>query len=652
MTRGGKIFNWGILILLLGLVISQIVYYMPQVSILRYASYFLMLEGIVFLFIYMIDDTYKKTNSYLWTILLVMALVVLYFMQRHALHRFDFFIADASDYYLSGVNNIINGRDMGFFLPLTAAVSAIGFFIYGYDYGPLIMVMIYISSLPLLYFLFRKMGLNVMLSYLMLFFAMSAPLSIWFSKSTYSEAIWQVQLLLLAVITYRIATKENIGIVNFVSLCLMMVLVPFTRGEASLLYAVVIFLSLYHLWKFHNLKSALIIASSSLFLAMSVHYTLSLRAHYLLKWQYARIIPHITETQLMAILYGVSLLIFALIVLVYRFRKIFDRINFPKVVTLLSLLVKITISYIYYVKKGAVSHTLLFKNALGFKNFLIMNELGFAYDSFGLLITILIAIGLILLYFRAMQGNLVALIVVVLYSIFTLPFVMQSVSAKDIHEIFLYWGRYYFAIIMIVHIFGLALVVKSLYDFFGKIVLNTTYKYVLFAATIIGIVFFSMSAKLYTIVTQEAYLANSQKLMPWVSQRVGRKPIAIVYDDDIKYNLHHNRSYDAHILVYRTFPVAKINVKSYQKVKRSQLTPKLVYKPDISKDTFLLCLSKEVCHLDNTMLTSVDTLVIPISWREHYGILKKPEQIHHDNLTQSVTHAFTLHATLYKINSK
>jgi len=541
---------------------------------------------------------------------------------------------------------------MGFFLPMTSAVSAIGFYVFGYEYGPLIMVIVYISVVPLGYFLFRKLGLTAIISFLMALFFISAPLGIWFSKSTYSEAIWQVQLLVVSTLSYIISNKENIKISDYISLCLLMIVVPFTRGEASLLYGIIIFLSLYHLWKFNNLKSALLIASSSFVLAASIQYTLSIRAHYLLKWQYARIIPDITQSQLMSILYGATFFIFVMILFLYKFKKFFTRINFPMIVTILSIVAKVLIAYIYYIKKGAIAHTLLFTNALGFTNFLIMNEFGFAYDNFGFLITSLIAIGLILLYFKAMKGDRASLILVVMYTIFTLPFVMQSVNAKDIHEIFMYWGRYYFSIIMFIHIFALGLVVKLIYDNLFKVFKEDKYRYIALFTIVSIVVFISMDSRLYKIVTNEAYLKNSQKLMPWVSKRVGHEPLAIVYDGEIKYELHHDRSYDAHILVYRTFPVAKINVKSYQKVERSKLTPFLKYTPDISKDKFLLCLSKEKCDLENDILSYVDTLRLPISWREHYGIHPEDKKIHHNNLVQSKKNSFELYATLYKINPK
>jgi hypothetical protein len=605
--------------------------------------------GLTLQILIVFEDIKDDLNSHLYAFVLIAFVLVLYFIQREELHRFDFFIADASDYYLAGVNAVLNGRDQGFFMPMTSAISAVGFGTFGYEDGPLIMVVIYASVIPLSYYIFRQLKLSSILSYVMVLLTISAPVSIWFSKSTYSESIWQIELLLLVVLIYGFLTTKKIHMLNYASLIFLLILVPFTRGEASLLYGAIIFLVFFNFWKYQNIKISLILGASTFFLAFATHYTIGLRSHYLLKWQYARIIQDVTEYQLMVLLYSVSFSILFILLILNRFKNDYFKISLPIIITSLAIIVKVGIAYFYTVKKGAVAHTLLFTNALGFNNFLIMNELGFANDNFGLLITALIVLGLILLHIKAIKGDVISLITLVIYVIFSLPFVMQCVNAKDIHEIFLYWGRYYFSIIMIVHIIGLGLLLNMIYDFVGKYIKSIKYKYVLLLAMVSTVALVSMDSSMYRIVTQESYLVNSQKLLPWLKDRVGHQRLAIVYDETIQYKLHHNREYDAKILTYRTFPIERINTKSYQKVPTEQLNTRLVFKTDISKNKFVLCLSKEKCELDNTKLTFVDTLILPISWREHYGIHPQDKKVHQNNLTQSIQNNFTLHATIYKV---
>lgn len=647
-----KLFSIGILMVLASFIVSQIGYYHANITLLMYLSYGSMLFGIFILFFVMFRDLTQdgkfKILSYTISLVGTLSIVGLYFFQRKILHRFDFFIADASDYYLAGVNAVLNGGDQGFFLPLTSAISAVGFSIFSYELGPLIIVIVYSLVIPLSYFIYRAFKLNRFLSFIMVVLTISVPVSIWFTKSTYSESIWQIELLVLMVLSYKILQEEKFRIVDFISFVFLMILVPFTRGEASLLYGFIIFLSFYHLWKYQNIKISLILASSSIFLAMAIEYTIGLREHYLLKWQYARIIPDITESQLMTLLYSVSFVILLLLFLFSLLKTKVTSIKLPLVITFLAIVFKVAVAYIYNIKKTVAIHTLLFKNALGFTNFLIMNELGFSYQNFGLIITGLIVIGLILLHIKAMQGDFLALAAVVVYAIFALPFVMQCVNSNDIHEIFMYWGRYYFSIIMIIHLFGLALVLKLLSASFEKFISNKIYINILILATVSLIVYFSMDSKIYTIVTKEGYFSNSQKLMPWLKKYVKNNTVSVIYDKDIKYELHHNREYDLRILTYRTFPIEKINVKDYQKVKSKALNPSLI-KDGLTKSQYILCLANKECNLANKSVVYVDTLKLPISWREHYGIHKTNKQVLAGELSQSTKHEFVLYATLYKV---
>ena len=158
-----------------------------------------------------------------------------------------------------------------------------------------------------------------------------------------------------------------------------------------------------------------------------------------------------------------------------------------------------------------------------------------------------------------------------------------------------------------------------------------------------------MDSKLYHIVTHEAYLQNSQKLMPWVKEHTQSQSLAIIYDENIKYELHHNRVYDGRILTYRTFPVARINTKIYQKI---NLNKPLNLKSQILHNKFLLCLSTKPYKINKKDFKKIDSIILPISWRENYGIQKKDEAIHQWKLTQSIKNTYKLYATLYQLSPK
>lgn len=649
---GVKVFNWGMFILLLGLLISQVVYYFPKISSLRDVSFFFILEGLVLLFVYMIHDIKQETKSYVWAIVLVLSLLVLYFLQRKVLNRYDFMLADSSYYYLDGLNSVLNHSTSGFFLPFTSSVVAIGFFIFGYEYAPLMIVIVYAASIPLVYFILRTLKVHVLLSFFMILLAISAPLSIWYAKSTFTEALWQILLLFSVVLVYQLSLSKTLHKKEMFALFMVMILAPYTRGEGSLLYGLVLFLALYHFWKFQNVRASLMIMFSSFFIAFGVHLTIQIRSHYLLKWQYARMIPDVTQWQLMGILYGVSLFFLLLVLFLNKFKNIYTKLKLPLILTVLAILFKVGFAYVIAIKKSHELHKILFTEGLGFKNLLFGNEYGFALNNFGLPLTVLIIIGMLLLYIKSLRGNFMALSLVVLYTIFLIPFVMQATTFQDVEEIFLYWNRYYFSIIMIIHIFAIGLVIQVVYAYMGRYIVKPMYKNSVFAVGLFLVLFTSMDSKMYHIVTSEAYLSNSHKLAPWVLEKVNYAPIAVVYDEHITYKRHHDRVYDGKTIVRYTLSTLHINVKSYQKVLLDDFTPTLKFVPDISRNKFLLVLSTENKHLENKQLTRLDTIVLPISWREHFGVLPEDKKIHHGDVTKSVKNSFTLYATLYRIKPK
>jgi len=611
-----------------------------------------MIIGIFFLFITIIHDLKKEHKSFILTTVLIFGTLLLYSYQRFQFHHFDLFIADASDYYLAGINEVINGGDLGFFLPLTASISAVGFTLFGYKYAAVMMILLYSAVIPLLYLVLRELRISAWISLGMTVLFISLPLDIWFSKSMFSEPIWQLELLILLLLSVKILQHTTISKTLLLALYLLMLVTPFTRGEASLFYGVIFFLALYHYWTYQQLKSALLIIISILILALSIHYTIGLRTTYLLEWQYARLIPHITPLQLMSLLYGMVAFMVSILLILSRFKTAFASFRLPLWTTLFLLFLKVCIAAIYSIKKAALAHTLLFKNALGFSHFFILNELSFTLDNFGLPLTILVVLGLGLLYFQALRGDKNALLIVGFYTLFTLPFVMQSVHAQDIHEIFLYWGRYYFSALMLVHLLALATLLYTVSKLLEKYFPQIHYKQL--SLGLLGFIFilFVSSSKLYTIVTTESYLSNSHKLIPWIKEQIHNTPLSIVYDETIQYELHHNRHYNVKELTYRSFPMAGIKVAHYQQAHPNTLNTKLKLEPKMKKSKYLLCLAQKPCELDTTQFELLGNITLPISWRENYGIHAIDKEIHQNKLEHSIIHTLNLYATLYTIQEK
>jgi hypothetical protein len=644
------ILYYGVCLLLLGFGLSLLAYYTHVSSLYFFSSFFLSLAIILFFFT-MISDIRKESQTWIPSILFVLATLLLYSYQRLHFHHFDLFIADASDYYLAGINEVIHGEDLGFFLPLTASISAVGFSLFGYEYGAIVMIIVYSISIPLLYLLLKEIKLSTWLSLGLTVLFISLPLDIWFSKSMFSEPLWQIEILTLILLSVKILAHKEIKTSLLFALYLLMIVTPFTRGEASLFYGVIFFLGLYHYWLYQELKLALLLILSALILALSIHYTLGLRPTYLLNWQYSRLIANITVGKLMTLLYGVFILMGGSLILLSKIKTHFSAFRLPLWITLFLLFLKIAIAYLYSIKKASIAHLLFFTHGLGFSHFLLLDELSFALDSFGLPLTILIVMGLILLYIEAMKGNILSLILIGIYTLFAIPFVMQVLHALDVHEIFLYWGRYYFSMHMVIHLFALALVFQYTQKILKKY-LSASYASYLPLALLALIIGVSVPYKVYHIATTESYLSNSQKLIPWIKEHTHNDSLSVVYDETIRYELHHNRNYNAKELTYRSFPMAGIKPLSYQQAHPNTLNHTLTLNPKMKKAKYLLCLAQKPCELDSNQFTILSSIALPISWREHYGIHPIDKKIHQDVLSQSVTHTLHLYATLYTIQEK
>jgi len=112
-------------------------------------------------------------------------------------------------------------------------------------------------------------------------------------------------LLTLIFIGYRIGIKAKINPLEFTALLLLLLIIPFVRGDAVLIYGFIFFLGVYHFWKHNHLQSSLLIIASLFVLAIGIHFTLGIREHYLIKWQFSRILPR-TNEQILSIIFYTS----------------------------------------------------------------------------------------------------------------------------------------------------------------------------------------------------------------------------------------------------------------------------------------------------------------------------------------------------------
>ena len=637
-----RYFIWGIIFFVASLSVSLSAYYFYS-PIGRQFAFSLLIFSLIILFWAMAKDL-ESIFTYKWTAKgIVLALISLYFLQRMELPRFDFSVGDPSDYFIAGICSVTYNQDIGFFMPLTASITALGYEVLGIKYTPLINVVLYAVSIPLSYFIFKKLISSLILSFIMSTFLVFIPVSIIFSKTSFTEPTWQTLLIIFSINSYYLLKNKKLAWKNVVIFYLILFLAPFLRGEGVVYYGLILFLILYHYWKYADIKSVLWLAIGTAILAGTIHLTLSIRSNYLLNMQFSRIIPHINEFQLMSILYGITGITFFIVLLAYLLKNKYKFLPLPITLVGLSILFKIGVSYVYAAKKHTSIMHLLF-----------INEYNLAIGNFGLPITLFMIMGLALLYIKATKGDNLSLILIIIYSLFHLSYVMQAITFYDVHAMFMYWNRYYLSVFMMVNLFALGIALQFIYQRIKKLIDNKRLQNGIFAIFIGLLVFFSMNGKMYIIAVTEAHHEDSYKFFEWVRKKVQKDPFTVVLDSSIIYkqNKEHIGLNDLKYMISRTFSIYKMNVHKYQRVKPNKLNSDLKYDADLSKIRYVLCLGEKDYHLENKTLTKIEQFSLPLVWRENFGLEQNASSIHHGDITKSIIKHIDLHATLYQVNEK
>lgn len=634
-------FNAGSMLLLLSLLVA-LGGYLFYGSMLRQLALVLLLGSLVLLFVAMQKEI-KTLFSQKWMAwVLLFTFILLYLFQRFELHRFDFSVGDPSDYFLAGVCSVTYGQDIGFFMPLSASITAWGYDIFGVAYAPFAYVLLYLSTLPLVYFLLQKWNIDKGLSLMLTLFFFSMPLNIWFQKSSYTEPLWQLLLLIFLATAYEILQHKKLSYGQIVLLYLLMFLAPFLRGEGVLYYGLGSFLLVYHVWKYKEKKALLWLLGALVVLAVSIHLTLQIRADYLLSMQFSRVIPDISTATLMGLIYAgvgsMGLLSFG----VYAFKRKASRLSLATLIVPFSLIFKLVVAYVYSVKKE-----------MPFMDLLFFNEYGFMVGNFGLVMSWILVLSLLFLYYKALKEEIFSLLLVVVYTIFTLPFVMQSVRYEDVHAFFLYWNRYYLSVFMLIHFFAFASLLQSVFSYVQER-LNRHYTLGLMGAVLLGLFFFSMNFKVYQITVNESHHKNADTFFTWAKEQLQEQAFTVVSDASVVYeqNKEHIGLNDLKYMVARTFSVYKMNVHGYQRVPSDAMNPNLHFHTPLHSVAYVLALAKSKNPLEREGLKKVSSFHLPLVWREHRGLDATTRLLPNDDISHSPQKRIELYATLYKVTQK
>jgi len=636
-----KLFSWGIGLVVISLALSLSAYYMYNHT-LRLLTLGAILFSLILLFSAMIKDlkTELKVPWLVW--IFIVLLLSIYFIERMELPRFDFMIGDASDYFAAGMCSVTNSQDIGYILPLSATITAVGYDIFGLEYALLSHVIFYAISIPLFYFLFRGLKLTPFISFLMSWFLIFIPLSLWYAKSTFSETSWQILLFIFVVYAYKILQQKYIPLYNIIVLYILLFLAPMLRIDGVFYYGLLLFLAFYHFWKFGFLKSSLLIGIGVFVVAFSTQITLVLRPHYMITRQFSRVIPNATEERVVIFLYSFALIIMAMVLLLYFVRKWYVKINFPMIIVLLTIPTKMIIAYLYAIKKN-----------MNFMDMFMINEYDLLVGNFGIPIAILAILGILILYRQALKGDTISLLLIVIYTIFYIPYAMQAFTFYDTHAYLFYWNRYYFSVFMIIHLFSFSLMIKFLYKMIRKY--TTGNAYIISTLLFSFIIFISININLYRVVSNEGYLQNSEKLYTWVKKRIGANKMSLVTENSYIYMQNKGGSQKFGYLIGRMFSLYGINSKHDATTSKENLLAGYSYNPSKEKRKFVLCVSRLECNLINKNLFMIDKIVLPLEWREHFEVpknLNKIKNVYHSDLSKSKVNHIDMHVSLYKVIDK
>lgn len=457
-------------------------------------------------------DVRERQEIALFSILVLVAIVL-----RANVSDFSLFVGDASAYTWDAVLAIEEGVDRGFFLPLSSAVAAVGYAWFGLEYVAFGNIFTAVFSSFLLYRIVINLTSSKTISFAAAAMLVLHPLSIWFSKTAFSETGWQCIVLacLLAVQGLR-REQFRFGII---ALGLLLALSAFSRGTAPFLFTTVLVGVL--LTDAIPLRNRIVasLALSAVFLT-SLATALYIREPYLIGWQYARVMESITSFGVVSVVAGVTV---AVIMGVALFTKRIGR---------LAAMAAMLVGLIGVKVASAVA----LSEATRMDDLLVRNELSLAIANFGVQGVAFALIGMLAMLNAAMRGNIAFLVVIAGYCLSTVPFNLVDLPAESAHEVVFYWSRYFYSDMFVYYVVaivtGLSATVRWL---LGLTPLRIRVSGSVIHGIGILLVFTGINWNAVLYASQTGYLDGSSQLMEFVRDTVKGRDAVVLADSKLRY---------------------------------------------------------------------------------------------------------------------
>lgn len=536
------------------------------------------------------DKTYIRLIPFLPMFFIPYALSSLYSSE------FLLWIGDAGAYVLDGISRISGQPDEGHFLPLASSITALGYAVFGYSLKSYFSSIIFLFALTPLTLIINRIGVSK--GYALVFAALyfSTPLTLWFSKTTFSEVTWQ--LIIICSIFFVVFSEDAKGrFNNKLSICLVGLLI--TTAIFSRVTGVLLAISLLAAVSMAEVKNTnirqkvvpIIVINFAFALAFAL--IVYLRPTYMVEWQFSKLIalatPFIVTVQLVFSVLFVSLL--GISVLPLGRRLFANDGSFRVCIVIFLVLIKVAGAYF------------LVKDNLSWEASLL-SEFNFARYSLGSVYLSLIAVGIGLCLKRTVEGSLFFTYLLLLYVGFSLPFSLHSVTPQMPHEMYLYWFRYYFSELHLIHFIFAAC------GFYVLLGLFSAKREALLATVVLALLFSQKMDMKHSVITQP-YLAGSSGAVEKMVAHLNDQPVHLIYNDKVKYS---NLDFE-HLFKF----LGKSNIEFVSKhvVSNTEQSKKLLksylHSTVLTEDAKVLCVSNRPadCEVATASPETTECVVLP-----------------------------------------
>ena len=451
--------------------------------------------------------------------------IIVYVLMRHNLSDFTLWVGDASSYLWDGIHSIEKHEPSGFFPPLSSAISSVGYFAFGITNIPIASIIFGVASVVLIFTLFQQAEFDWWQAWLSAMVFGLLPLSIWFTKTTFSEPIWQIIVIGSIVAVSGYATQREYRSVSTVAyilvLALCLIMAPWARGTAPFLLAVMlpsIFLFNKNNWL---LPPAILFLVVPFFL-VSFYFSLHVREPYLIGWQYTKVLKSATPVLIFAIVSGLVALMVALVFLIRRMNYSTRAVR--TILIIFALLAKYSSATYFAIKYGRE-----------ITKYIYGKELSFFLQSFSGFAIPLVLFGSLIVLKRSIVSGGVWLAILLTYLFFSIPFNLMGIDATRAHEMAFYWSRYYYSELYFVHFVFIAIslswIVKLISAYFGRNGVSPIIIRVIFTISLLSACSWGNIGFVY----KNSYLEGSAGFVQWLMKYKSGNSVALIFDKEIRY---------------------------------------------------------------------------------------------------------------------